>query len=73
MRYPHSYYVFIFLLEGNAVGSPMQPRPSSQQLEGQNAHMNQSPMATQGKYISYLREITLGGFNSMVDDSPVQS
>ncbi|XP_071134837.1 trithorax group protein osa-like isoform X6 [Mytilus edulis] len=35
-------------LPGNAVGSPMQPRSSSQQIDGQNTHMNQSPMATQG-------------------------
>lgn len=45
-----STVVNIVLVSGNAVGSPMQPRPSSQQLEGQNAHMNQSPMATQGTY-----------------------
>ena len=26
----------------------MQPRSSSQQIDGQNSHMTQSPMATQG-------------------------
>jgi hypothetical protein len=41
---------YIIIL-GNAVGSPMQPRPSSQQIDGQNSHMTQSPMATQGTII----------------------
>lgn len=31
----------------------MQPRSSSQQIDGQNTHMNQSPMATQGSYNVY--------------------
>lgn len=39
----------VFLIVGTQAGSPMPPRPPSQQLEGQNQHMTQATMATQGK------------------------